>query len=490
MLTKKIAFIILVNGCLVVAAQPTIKWAENISGKGHQWISDVASDESGNIYVAGDFQDVTTFDMDAVKLQPSDVNGLFVAKYNMQGKFVWVKQLCGESSLEASKIAVDPFGNVYFSGNFSPTLFVPDNREIDTLKCRDGKDNTFICKFNSEGKVLWLKHFESQYHNDPGDIAVDSQGNLLCVGRFETMIDLDPGKETKICNMSKYETSEQWPDASGFEVFVVQLDTSGNLVWSHHLASTGDCFAYGIAVDANDKVYCTGTYDGNLFVYDLPNPRGLPSNSTNSSFVLKMDDQGRIVWNKSLAIADVDLWADDMVIDKDGNIFLQGIFRDDATFNTKIPDGYIKSKGEMDFFLCCLNNKGEVQWAKQFGGEGSDHCNDLCIDDESNIYISGHFYKPIDFDPGPKEHIKQPVNGENIFLVKVDKMGKFQWVYTAGGEETDQMWAWGVCWNKLSGLCLSGFFRSASLNLGNDHILTNAGSSDGFVAVFGDASGR
>src|SRR4051812_29023409 len=116
MLTKKIALIILVNGCLTIAAQPAIKWAQNISGKGHQWISDVASDESGNIYVAGDFQDVTTFDIDAVKLQPFDVNGLFVAKYTMQGKFVWVKQLCGESSLEASKLAIDPFGNIYFSG--------------------------------------------------------------------------------------------------------------------------------------------------------------------------------------------------------------------------------------------------------------------------------------------------------------------------------------------------------------------------------------
>jgi hypothetical protein len=192
---------------------------------------------------------------------------------------------------------------------------------------------------------------------------------------------------------------------------------------------------------------------------------------------------GKIAWNRSLAIEDVDLWADDIIIDDAGNMFLQGIFREDATFGHQISEGYIKSKGDIDFFLCCLNNKGEVQWAKQFGGEGADHCNDICMDDQSNIYISGQFYKPVDFDPNDKVHIKNAEYGENLFVLKLDKTGNFKWVYTAGGKGEGQVWSFALCWNKISGLCISGYFGKSKLELGNDHNLANGGSADTFIAV-------
>src|SRR5687768_9558172 len=175
MLAKKAIFFILLSASLTIAAQPSVKWSQQQSGKGHQFINDVVADQSGNIYVAGDFQDICLFDHDKVKIKPIDKNGLYVAKYDAKGQLIWIKQFCGENNLDACKLAVDPFGNIYFSGEFSPTLFIPDDPNIDTLFCRNGKDNTFICKLTSEGKALWLKHFESQYHNDPADMAVDSK---------------------------------------------------------------------------------------------------------------------------------------------------------------------------------------------------------------------------------------------------------------------------------------------------------------------------
>jgi hypothetical protein len=489
MLAPKTVFFILVMGCLHIAAQPSVQWSQQISGKGHQWISDVVADASGNIYVAGDFQDTCIFYQypEAVKLIPKGGDGLFVAKYTAQGKLMWIKQLGGEGDIEAGKLVLDPFGNIYFSGSFTPTLFVVDDPGVATIICREGKNNTYICKLTGEGKVLWLKHFQSEYHNDPGDMAIDTKGNLVCMGRFETMVDLDPGEGVKICKISRYERSYEWPNASGFEVFVVKLDCSGNLLWSHHLAATGDCFGYGVEVDANDQVYCTGTYDGNLFIYDQPHISALPSNSSNSSFVLKMDAMGKIRWNRSLATADVDLWADDMLIDADGNIYLQGIFRNDATFSSKMYKGYINSNGDLDFFLCCLNKYGEVMWVKQFGGEESDHCNDFCLDDQSNIYLSGHFYKSVDFDPGVNQHIETAKNGENLFVLKLDKRGDFQWVYTAGGQGKGQVWSYALSWNKISGLCMSGYFGTSKLELGGNNILVNGGSYDTFIATINDS---
>jgi hypothetical protein len=187
-------------------AQPSINWMQQISGTGWQGIDDLITDGSGNVYALGDFQGNTLIGQDelAIELKPTDVNGLFVAKFDRYGQLTWAKQLNGNGGVEACKLGLDPFGNVYFCGNFSPQLFVDHDAYKDTLTCKKGKDNTFICKLTAEGAVIWLKNFESAYHNDPGDFAVDSKGNLLVLGRFETKMDFDPGSGTAICRVSEY----------------------------------------------------------------------------------------------------------------------------------------------------------------------------------------------------------------------------------------------------------------------------------------------
>src|SRR5688572_29316235 len=96
--------LLFVSGPLL--AQPQVKWAQQITGKEWQWISDVVSDSLGNIYAAGDFYDAAIFSPDdkPVKLKPESTNGLFVAKYDPNGQLSWVQQLNGSGGMQAADL--------------------------------------------------------------------------------------------------------------------------------------------------------------------------------------------------------------------------------------------------------------------------------------------------------------------------------------------------------------------------------------------------
>lgn len=48
-------------------------------------------------------------------------------------------------------------------------------------------------------------------------------------------------------------------NGGGFDAFVTKLGSNGNLVLSTYLGGSGDDFGNGVAVDAGDNIYVTGT---------------------------------------------------------------------------------------------------------------------------------------------------------------------------------------------------------------------------------------
>ena len=70
----------------------------------------VATDSSGNVYVTG----VTFGGLDWNT--SAGANDLFVVKYNSSGTKQWTEQLGSESTDTANGVATDSSGNVYLAG--------------------------------------------------------------------------------------------------------------------------------------------------------------------------------------------------------------------------------------------------------------------------------------------------------------------------------------------------------------------------------------
>src|SRR5882672_6822469 len=94
----------------------TFLWARQAGGSGDDYGLAVATDPSGNVYLAGAFQNTATFS--TTSLTSSRSNDVFIAKYGAAGNLVWARRAGGNGDEEANAIAVDRAGNVYITGAF------------------------------------------------------------------------------------------------------------------------------------------------------------------------------------------------------------------------------------------------------------------------------------------------------------------------------------------------------------------------------------
>lgn len=68
-------------------------------------------------------------------------------------------------------------------------------------------------------------------------------------------------------------------------------------------------------------------------------------------------------------------------------------------------------------------------WPLVWGGEDFELASRVTTDEDGSIYVAGIYQGTCDFDPGPDECLRtSPGGGNNVFLLKLDSTGVFQWV--------------------------------------------------------------
>lgn len=92
-------------------------WARQMGGFGPDEGCEMEVDDAGNSYISGGFADSATFESQVLK--SVGFRDVFVAKYNPQGKLVWLKQAGGKGDDEDYAIAVDSAQKVTIVGTFN-----------------------------------------------------------------------------------------------------------------------------------------------------------------------------------------------------------------------------------------------------------------------------------------------------------------------------------------------------------------------------------
>ena len=78
-----------------------------------------------------------------------------------------------------------------------------------------------------------------------------------------------------------------------------------------------------------------------------------------------------------------------IAVDDNGNSYVTGYFYGSATFGTTT----LTSSGDYDIFVAKLDSNGNWLWAKQAGGTSSDYTNDIAVDANGNIYVTGEIFE-------------------------------------------------------------------------------------------------
>ncbi len=264
-------------------------------------------------------------------------------------------------------IAFDSSGNIYCAGNLG----------FSRLTTAD----ILLVKYDQYLVEQWNRTWDNEEMDRCLDIAIDSSDNIYLVGWSRKSDTVDD------------------------DLILLKYNQTGDLIFNITWGLDHNEYGEGIAFDSFDNVIVTG--------YAFYSPSG----SGAFGFLIKYDEYGNQIWNST--------WGNyrkayfrSVTVDSFDNIYVAGsIFQPWASLSEK---------------LCILkyNNTGSLQWQeiwnREYQGSEPDRYYDenvysIVIDSNDDIIIGGtqDFWE--DWSPFKLIHDR------NIFVVKFNKTGDFQW---------------------------------------------------------------
>lgn len=155
-----------------------------------------------------------------------------------------------------------------------------------------------------------------------------------------------------------------------------------------------------------------------------------------SIYLSKFDEYGNHLWTRSWGVTE---WrginvamAPSLAVTNNSDIFVSGQY--DRTWDFDPGPGIDKRSAVDDegIFILRFNESGELTWLHTWPQIGTWSGLRIHADDVGGFYLTGRFWKKIDFDMGPGVHTEQfsPDNSPMAFLGRYDREGNLQWIRT------------------------------------------------------------
>lgn len=280
--------------------------------------------------------------------------------------------------------------------------------------------------FDHQHTSAWANHINSGQTDVAYAMTSDPYSNVYVTGSFSGTVDFDPGPGEVLL------TSLGSTDA-----FVYKLDPYGNLIWVKKIGGPETDIAYDIVLDSNGNIVITGSFHTIVDFDPGVDVVNIGSLGQEDIFVLKLDKNGNYVWANRMGGGGRDE-PRSIDINASNDIVIAGYFEETSDFDPGPNTAILTANGEEDIFIATLNSLGEYVWAKSIGGTGFDRAQDLTVDAESNIVVTGYFHNMVDFDPDNGEQLLSSFGGSEIFILKLIPSGELDWVHRFGSVLDDE----------------------------------------------------
>lgn len=201
-----------------------------------------------------------------------------------------------------------------------------------------------------------------------------------------------------------------------------------NFEWAKSFDVSDSHFAHSIVTDSSDNVYFCGRYEDTLDADPSSGVYNLISNGGYDIFVIKLDQNGNLVWAITLGSAGNE-YCVDIDIDTNQDVYLVGSFQDQMDFDPGSSVNLVTPQFNTgEAYLLKLDSYANFLWVKTLATtfEG------ISVDLNNNICLTGNFESSTDFDPSTNTYtVTPPANlPESIFVLKLNLNGNFIWVKT------------------------------------------------------------
>jgi hypothetical protein len=260
-----------------------------------------------------------------------------------------------------------------------------------------GASDCWVVKLNAFGTIEWEKSMGGSGDDNARLIQQTNDGGYIFIGPSDS----NDG------------------DVSGnhgnLDYWAVKLTSTGVIEWQKSLGGTGYEYAQYIQqtsdggyIAAGSSFSNDGDVSGNHGGFDC--------------WVVKLNNEGTIVWQKSLGGLSNDE-AESIQQTNDGGFILAG--------HSDSNDGDVSGNhGGPDYWVVKLSSIGTIEWQKSLGGSGSDQAKSVQQTNDGGYIVAG-------YTSSNDGDVSVNYGYLDYWVVKLNSLGTIEWQKTLGGSDFD-----------------------------------------------------
>jgi uncharacterized delta-60 repeat protein len=288
---------------------------------------------------------------------------LWVLKLNSSGNVQWQKTYGDVDGEGAESIQQTSDGGYIVAG--------------ETASFGIGEVDLWVLKLDSSGNVQWERSYGGGGDNEDSASSIQQtrDGGYIVAGEIQSF------------------------GAGGEDIWILKLDSSGNVQWERSYGGGGD--------NEDSASSIQQTRDGG---YIVAGPTESFGAGDEDLWVLKLNSSGNVQWQKAYG-----------EVDGEGAEYIQ-----QTSDGGYIVTGWTASfgSGGEDFWVLKLASNGNVQWQKTYGGGNDDEAMSIQQIADGDYIVAGWTES---FGAGDAD----------LWVLKLDSNGNVQWQKTYGGSGYD-----------------------------------------------------
>ena len=341
-----------------------LDWQKSFGGSGNDFLQSVRLTQDGGFILAGvsaskgPNQESITDGNKKDKCRGGD--DFWIIKLDAAGNEQWQKTIGGMSQEKLKSVCPTKDGGYILGGSSSSPKPSSGMEQYPEELAQYGEKKSeaygnmdyWLVKLDDKGKIVWQKTYGGIYEDELRSIEATNDGGYI-VGGYS----------------NSPESGNKTDDNKGVgDYWILKLDKEGAITWQKTIGGNQD-----------DQLYVVHqTYDGNYVVGGNSNSASSyekrASNSSGTDFwVLKLGQEGEILWQETYDIAEVDVLSS-LVENKDHTLliggFAQGQLKQSGDSYGMTRKRLEKSTG--DYVALKISENGEELWRQSVGSEGED----------------------------------------------------------------------------------------------------------------------
>ncbi|MCA9039614.1 MAG: hypothetical protein KDA65_04625, partial [Planctomycetaceae bacterium] len=261
-------------------ANGDLVWGNSFGSYYDDRIYHLEVDGDGNIFIAGHFALTVDFDPSEEVYNLSSSNNsseIFLAKYDTDGNFVWVRSFSGPGDNDSEGVKLDAEGNIYLVGYFEGTVDF-DPGEGTHFLTSVGDYDCFVAKLDSEGNLIWVNQAGGPGRDENGSVELDSEGNVYVHGFFSGIADFNPGLAEYFLETENEESRHIWV-----------MDNDGQFLYATRVIDDDKARVGSTSLYKDSQFLTTGSFVDGADFDSGPDVVNLTNNGGTDAFIATFD---------------------------------------------------------------------------------------------------------------------------------------------------------------------------------------------------------